>query len=400
MLQHQLRGSFHIHQQHLGVIGAHDGGHIFIFCGERHLFDDLGMVAIADIVDVLSEQPSQQGRLGGVTHRLGFLFVGKVEKSRRVHCDAFLDKHGGLRVVELIVVETVDLKFADAHAVLGQRTRLVGADHRGGAHGLAGVHLAHQVVGLQHAAHAQRQAEGDTHRETFGHRHHDEGDGNHDGVQQVSRKVHPLKGLTVAKHEIHQESEHNDQSGDDVAGHGDSMTQPVKLFVKWSPHLIINLSAPIHLAPFRSITYILHFEDAVPVDDGAAPADIVRRVSGFVVELLLPHRLVCHGLAGERRLVELQGDGFDEGAVGRNLVARVHKHHIAHYHVLSLDLGDETVAHDSHLLLVLGFVQDVELPIGTHLEGEAHAGGQHHCDEDAKRLPEHIGIGDAREILV
>ena len=70
------------------------------------------------------------------------------------------------------------------HLVLGERSGLVGADHGGGAHGLAGVELAHEVVLLQHLAHAQGQAHRNAHGQSFGHGHHDEGHGNHDGVDQ------------------------------------------------------------------------------------------------------------------------------------------------------------------------------------------------------------------------
>ena len=134
------------------------------------------------------------------------------------------------------------------------------------------------------------------------------------------------------------------------------MAQLVELFVQRRFDLIVNLRPTVDLTPFGGIAHTLHDEDAVAVDDGTTPADIVGGISGFRVEFLRLDGLSGHRLARQGRFVELQGNGFDQGTVGRDFVTWVNKHHVAHHHVFPLDLGDVSVAHHRHLLLVFGLV--------------------------------------------
>ena len=91
VFQHYLRGAFHVKQHDLRVVGADHGSHELVFRGEGHLLDDAGMVAVADVVDILFEEPRQQGGFGGVAHGLGFFLVGEVEECRRVHGDTLFN---------------------------------------------------------------------------------------------------------------------------------------------------------------------------------------------------------------------------------------------------------------------------------------------------------------------
>ena len=54
----------------------------------------------------------------------------------------------GVRHLPVMLVANISLHHG--HAVGGQRARLVGADGRSIAHGLAGIQVTHQVVVLHH----------------------------------------------------------------------------------------------------------------------------------------------------------------------------------------------------------------------------------------------------------
>ena len=180
-----------------------------------------------------------------------------------------------MRVIELAIVKSINTKFADAHTILRQSSRLVRADHRRGTHRLTSMHLPHQVIGFEHTTHTQRQAEGDAHWKTFRHCHHDQGNGNHQGVEQITQKIKPFERLRFTLDEIHQHSEADDHSSDDVAGYGDGVTKLIQLFIQWGLDLIIDLSARVDLAPFCGIANTFHDKDAVAVDDRTATAHVV-----------------------------------------------------------------------------------------------------------------------------
>ena len=114
----------------------------------------------------------------------GCAAVVDFEECRRVDGDGFVDDAcgGAVGVFGFGVVEICD---GDAHAVAGQSAGLVCADDCRGAHGFAGVKLAHEVVAGEHAPHAQGETQRDAHGETFGYRDDDEGDGEHDCRQQI-----------------------------------------------------------------------------------------------------------------------------------------------------------------------------------------------------------------------
>ena len=75
------------------------------------------------------------------------------------------------------------------HLILRECSGFVGAYHCRSAHGFAGVHASHKVVGLEHATHAVGQAQCHRHWQAFGYSHHHKRDGHHDGLQQISYKI-------------------------------------------------------------------------------------------------------------------------------------------------------------------------------------------------------------------
>ena len=69
---------------------------------------------------------------------------------------------------------------------------LVGTNHCNGSHRLACMHLAHQVVGGEHATHIQRQTECHAHRQAFGHSHHNQGNRHHKVLQSSLQGRQPI----------------------------------------------------------------------------------------------------------------------------------------------------------------------------------------------------------------
>ena len=84
------------------------------------------------------------------------LSVVYIEKGGRVGCYGFGEKAlclGGGFAEEAL----------DAHSILRERPRLVGADDGDSTHCLAGVHTANEVITTHHATHAIGQRETHTH---------------------------------------------------------------------------------------------------------------------------------------------------------------------------------------------------------------------------------------------
>ena len=79
------------------------------------------------IVNIVLLEPQQQGNLGRVTNTLATLFV---EMGSAVVCYGIV-KQGSIVGIHCHV--------GHLHLILRQRTRLVGAYHRNGAHCLAGM---------------------------------------------------------------------------------------------------------------------------------------------------------------------------------------------------------------------------------------------------------------------
>ena len=47
----------------------------------------------------------------------------------------------------------IKLRIVDAHTILREGSRLVGADYCSGAHRFTGMHLAHKIIARQHTPH-------------------------------------------------------------------------------------------------------------------------------------------------------------------------------------------------------------------------------------------------------
>ena len=156
---HNLRCSLDVENALAGeCCRAYDRSHVLALGGEGELFHHRCRGAQTLVVAPLVCEPQQQGTFGGVAHH----FVRAVGLCRKegggVDRNAFCQQSRHLVALgELLCFEAEEACFVNAHLVLCERSRFVCTDNGGGSHGFASMHFAHQVVGLEHSAHAEGQ---------------------------------------------------------------------------------------------------------------------------------------------------------------------------------------------------------------------------------------------------
>ncbi len=386
--QDNLGRSFHVEDPLAGQqAGADDRRHVFPFGGEGELADDRRVVAQGGVIGPLAVEPEQERRLGRVAQRLDLLFR-EVEERGRVDGDALLDQGAQLVVGQRLVLEVIEFSLVDLHLVLRQRTGLVGTDDGRGAHRLASVHLADQVVGLEHPVHAEGEAEGDAHRQSLGDGDDNQRDRYHEVVEQVRDDLHRRHGGNVSgKEQLGGQGDEGD-GGDGIARLADHLGQPLQLDLQRRVDTALDLRALVDLSVAGGVAYFLDLHDTVAIHDAGAAHDDVGGISRLRIEIGLIGRLADDRLAGKGRLVDLQGDRLEQRTVGRHLLARFQDHDIADDHLFLGDLLDLAVADDLDHHVVVDRVEDIERLVGFHLEEEADAAGQHDREEDAHRLEE------------
>lgn len=172
----------------------HQGSHEFPFRRESQLVDNRSFLTQRQIVASLAVQPKQQCHLRGVTHPFRLLASHLFfQKSSGVSTDTFHYQLAEVIIPQLpVILQTIEIGFMHLHQILGQCTGLVGTNHCNGSHRLACMHLAHQVVGGEHAAHIQRQTECHAHRQAFGHSHHNQGNRHHKVLQSSLQGRQPI----------------------------------------------------------------------------------------------------------------------------------------------------------------------------------------------------------------
>ncbi len=100
-----------------------------------------------------------------------------------------------------------EVGIEDSHLVFGQRAGLVGTYHRCRAHGLASMHLAHEVIGFEHTTHRIGQTKCHRHRQSLGNRYDYKRHGQHHRLKQVGDKRQEVE-IIVDK--IHNDTSDND----------------------------------------------------------------------------------------------------------------------------------------------------------------------------------------------
>ena len=78
------------------------------------------------------------------------------------------------------------------------------------------------------------------------------------------------------------------------------------------------------------VAYGKHAHYAVSLHHLGSLHDVVGRERSLAVKLACNGRFGAHRFASQRRFVDVQQRGFYQFAVGRNLLARVYNHYVAH----------------------------------------------------------------------
>ena len=448
--QHHLGRTLHVDHFPARLSRPHDRRHVFAFGRERQFIDDVGVLAQRHVVGAVVAQPEQQGTLGGVAHHLRRGGVGEVELGRGVDSDGFGHASAGVVVAEALVVETDEIGLIHTHLVLRERSRLVGADDGAGAHRLAGVHLTHEVVGLEHPPHAVSQTQRHGHRQTLGHGDHDERDGNHQRIECVGDEVgqlavgrERLEEVDDHRHkydevghdghgvggpapmveladdepeehcrrhrqqqrdggeiEIDEELAHDDQCGEHIADLRDEAAEAVELLVERRAHAVVDLRGNKHLTVLGMVADGFDLVQAVALHHLGAPEHAVGGVGRIFIEFIGVGALVGDGLTGERRLVDAEAHRLEQGAVGGYLHARVEDDEVAHDDVFLRHCRGIAVADNLDRLVVVDLIENGKLLVGLHLEIEGDARGQEDGNEDADGLEEDVGTLAKGKILI
>ena len=286
-----------------------------------------------------------------------------------------------------------------SHLILRERSGLVGANHRGGTHRFASVHLAHQVLVLEHTVHTQRQRECHAHRKPLRHTHHNERDGKHHRFHEIFNSGQQLE-RPVLCHAIHYHTPHDNGGTSHETTAGNEFAQFVELAHERRFGIVLDFCVFVDTAVFRGIAHSLHTHHAIALLHIRATQEFVDRISRRTFGIFGIYRLVAnHRFASERTFVHAQRHAFKQNAVGRHFLARFHQHDIAHHHIaawhlhdgaLSASLSQGHATHHLHRHIVVDFVEHVKLFIGIILHQKSHQRGKNDGEENAERLKQRL----------
>ena len=368
---HDLRRALHTEDAAARDAAFDDRRHVFAFGREGEPVDDLRSGPQGLVIGAAAAQPLEQGPFRGVADDVSL----GIEERRGVQRHDLGEIPLGKRVVAH--------QLLHMHAVLGERAGLVGADDRHGAHRLAGVHLAHEVVGLEHPPHGHRQRQRDRHRKPLGNRHDDDGHRNHEDLQDVLGDRQPV-AVEQPAHEDRLTQHHaEDQHRQEDAQTADQAREARQLAVERRLFVVLHGSLLRHPPGLRRVAHGRDDHHAVTVRHGRTPQHGIRRVGRLGVEVGLVDGFVHLGFAREGRFVDFQRHGLDQFAVGRDRLAALDVDHVAGNDVAAGDFADRTLAHHLDGDVVVDLIQPPEAPLGVPLEPEADACGEDDGTDDA-----------------
>ena len=176
--EHDFGSTFHIkHLLALQCYRLYYGCHILAFCREWYLRNSLYTLTYRAIIYTLIVQPKKKSSFRRVTKNLRFALVREINGSSRVY--------GNTLINNLLRRIAIYFHLIHAHQILRQRSRLIGTDNSSCSHSLTGMHLAHEVIGLEHTAHTVSQAQSDSHWQSLRHSHNHKCYGNHQCLKYV-----------------------------------------------------------------------------------------------------------------------------------------------------------------------------------------------------------------------
>ncbi len=260
------------------------------------------------------------------------------------------------------------------------------------------MHLAHEVVGLQHSPHAVGKAQRHGHGQSFGNRHHKQCDGNHYRLQEERDKSKPVK-LHHVDEEERQPS--NDNQGRDAEAYSRyESAEPVELLIERGLYTVVDLCRLKHFSVLGVVAHSLYLIHSMPFHDLGTAHNPIGRESGILVKESRVGRLGAHGLTRQRRLVDLERNSLDQLSVGGNLLTGGNDNYITHNDVLLGHLSSVAVANHLDGLIVINLVEDCKLLVGPCFKVEGKPGGKEYGDENAKRLKEHRSVGIGQCVIL
>ena len=250
------------------------------------------------------------------------------------------------------------------------------------------MHFAHQVVRAQHPAHVHGQRQRDAHRKPFRYGHDDQRNGYHEVLQYLGGDRQPIGAEQIADdHALdEQRDERNDRQR--YTYPSDQFRQLLQLQVQRGLLLAFDRGLFGYVAELGRVADGRDRHRAVSFDYRRAAHRMIRRIGSLGIEVSRVGRLVDLRFAGQRRLVDLQRDGFRQPSVGWYFLAALQDHRVADYDVALGYLGHVAVADDLDRRVVVGAVQHVEFFHRVVLEPEGDARGEEDCAEDTDRLGE------------
>ena len=152
-----------------------------------------------------------------------------------------------------------------------------------------------------------------------------------------------------------------------------------QLYIEWSLNSSNLCRLACHLAYLRSISHCTHGHHTTSVHHHRRTPYCVRGIGGAVIYYL--HTLGDDRFASKRRLVNLQVGSHGEQAVGRNFVAHLKEHHIAHHHIAAAYLRNLSFTHHFYWRFFAKGGEHIKLACGIALKIESNCCGK----EDSKK---------------
>ena len=373
---HDLRSALHAEDAAARNAALDDRRHVLALGREGQPVHDLRPGPQRFVIFAPAAQPFEQRTLGRIADDM----PSGIEERRGV------ERHdlGEIPFRQVVVTH----QLLHVHPVLREGSGLVGADHRHRPHRLAGVHLAHEVVGPEHPPHGHGQRQRDRHGQSLGNGHHDDGHRNHEDMEHLLRNGQPVLFEQVAQKERLAQHDAEDQNRKRDAHPADELREPRQLPVERRLLVVLHGGLLRDAPRLRGVAHGRDDHHAVTVRDGRAAHHDIRRIGGLRIEMRLVHGLVHLGFARQGRFVDLQRHGLHQLAVGGDRLAALDVNHVAHDHLAARNLADRTVAHHLHRHVVIDPVEPPETPLGVPLEPESDAGGQNDGADNADRLGE------------
>ena len=153
---------------------------------------------------------------------------------------------------------------------MSQCTRFVRTDHGDSSHRLAGVHLSYQIVGREHTAHIQGQAERYAHGQPFGDGYYNQSNSHHEIFEGPFENRKPLvpavqrTEIKVQQYIFYKEDKEG-KSGNGKTDFTDQVRELGQLYIQRGRFQIFFGALACYLADFCGISHVQYAHGAVSV---------------------------------------------------------------------------------------------------------------------------------------